>query len=212
MRSIVLATRNRAKLREIHQVLADLPVKVIGLELADGIAQPEETGQTFAQNARQKADYYAAATGRWCLADDSGLVVDALGGMPGVRSARYAAESHDRDTDRQAADKANNQKLLAELKDVPQDKRTARFVCHLALSDGEAVVLEATGVVEGRIAAAPRGHNGFGYDPVFIADQADRTMAELSAEQKNAISHRGQAIRQFAGLLEDFLQGHSTGQ
>lgn len=212
MHSIVLATRNRDKLREIRQVLADLPVDVAGLELADDIAQPEETGQTFAQNARQKADYYAAATGRWCLADDSGLVVDALGGMPGVRSARYAAESRDPDTDRQAADKANNQKLLSELKDVPQDKRTARFVCHLALSDGEAIILEATGVVEGRIAAAPRGQNGFGYDPVFIADQADRTMAELSAEQKNAISHRGQATRRFAGLLGDFLQGHGTGQ
>jgi len=206
-RSIVLATRNPGKLREIRQVLSDLPVEVTSLAVHERIPQPAETGRTFAENARQKALYYARATGQWCLADDSGLVVDALDGAPGVRSARYAAERCPPNTSRETIDAANNAKLLEALKDVPDERRTARFVCHLALADPRRVLIETFGTVEGRIAREPRGHNGFGYDPLFFLPQKGCTVAELPPGQKNAISHRGQAVRHFASLLKSFLSG-----
>ena len=204
-RSIVLATRNPGKLREIRQVLSDLPVEVTSLAVHERIPQPAETGRTFAENARQKALYYARATGQWCLADDSGLEVDALNGAPGVRSARYAAEAVDAGADRKTIDAANNARLLADLDPVDDDKRTARFVCHLALADPEGILLEACGTVEGRIARQPRGSNGFGYDPLFLLPKLGRTAAELSPEQKNAISHRGQAVRELARALAGLL-------
>ena len=205
MRSIVLATHNPAKLREIRQVLSDLPVAVSLVESAGDAPSPPETGATFAENARQKATYYALAAGRWSLADDSGLVVDALNGAPGVRSARYALDRLGPNPDGKQIDQANNAKLLEELKDVPEGERIARFVCHLVLSDGERVLIESNAAVDGRIAFAPVGKNGFGYDPVFIPDGYECTMAELSGEHKNAISHRGRAVRQFSHLLKDFL-------
>jgi len=205
MRSIVLATQNRAKLREIRQVLADLPVEVLPLDVLLPPDRPEETGRDFAENARLKACYYARATGKTCLADDSGLVVDCLGGRPGVNSARYAANRCGPAATREEIDRANNAKLLEAMKDVPDPERTARFVCHLALADGQEVLLEATGTVAGHIARQPRGSNGFGYDPLFVPDQVGRTMAELSPREKNAISHRGKAVRQFARLLRDYL-------
>jgi len=207
MRSIVLATHNTAKLREIRQVLRDLEVAVSLLE-PDYPDPPPETGLTFAENARQKAAYCARATGTWSLADDSGLVVDALNGSPGVRSARYALDRCGPRADREQIDRANNTKLLEELKDVPADKRTARFICHLVLSDGDRVLIESSGTVRGRIAFAPTGENGFGYDPVFIPDGYECTMAELPPAQKNAISHRGQAVRRFSRLLRDLLKGN----
>lgn len=204
-RQMNLATRNPGKLREMRQVLADLPVELLGLEALEGIDEPKETGDTFAENACQKALYYARATGLWCLADDSGLVVDALGGQPGVHSARYAAERFTPDADRLQRDAANTAKLLEALKNVPAGRRTARFVCHLALAEPAAVLLEATGTVEGVIAGKPAGENGFGYDPVFLVPQFDLTIAEMPAGLKNSLSHRGQAARQFAQLLRRMM-------
>ena len=169
------------------------------------IDEPDEPAETFAGNARAKARHYARATGRWCLADDSGLEVDALNGAPGVRSARYGADRWPAGADRPARDRANTAKLLDALAGVPTEERTGRFVCHLALAapDGR-VLLEARGTLEGRI-AAPAGENGFGYDPVFLLPDRGCTAAELSAEQKNAISHRGAALRELARTLPALL-------
>ena len=202
---IFLASRNLGKLREIRQVLGDLPVRVAGLDECGDIEPPAETGCTFAENARSKALYYARATGHWCLADDSGLEVDALGGQPGVMSARYAADQCPQGASREETDRANNAKLLAALAGVTDDRRTARFVCHLALAGAEGVLMETFGTLEGRIARAPAGHNGFGYDPIFFLPELACTVAQLTAEQKNLISHRGKAVRQFKELLRDFF-------
>jgi len=183
-RKIVLASRNPGKVREIRAALGACGVEVRGLAEADPdgrIAEPPEEASTFAGNARAKAAYYARATGAVALADDSGLVVDALGGAPA----------------------ANNRKLLRELAGVPEAGRTARFVCALALSDGERILLEARGTVEGHIAAEPAGENGFGYDPLFVVAGLGRTAAELSPDRKNEISHRGKAVREFVRLLRE---------
>ncbi len=205
-RTIVLATGNPGKLREIRAVLEPLGVDVRGLkDLPAAPPEPEETAETFAGNARDKALYYARATGQWCLADDSGLVVDALDGAPGVRSARYAADQCPPEAPRERIDAANNRKLLAELADVPDDRRTARFVCCLALADAERVLLETTGAMEGRIIHQPRGEGGFGYDPLFELPEVGLTTAKLSAENKHARSHRGQATRAFAAQLPALL-------
>ncbi len=206
MQRIVLATTNPGKLREIRQVLGSLPIDVLGPETFGEIDEPVEDGPTFAANAAIKARYYARATATWCLADDSGLVVDALDGAPGVFSARYGADRVPASAQRSEIDAANNAKLLEDMADIPDQRRTARFVCHLALSDGETILLEACGTVEGRIARAESGENGFGYDPLFIAEQTECAVAELSAEQKNQISHRGKAVREFAELLRAYLQ------
>jgi len=205
VRSIVLATRNCGKVREIRQALADVPVELIGLDRFADIPEPPETGETFAQNARDKALYYARATGHWCLADDSGLEVDALGGAPGVLSARYAADRCPPGADRLTIDQANNAKLLEQLADIPVERRTARFVCHLALASEEGIVLETCGAVSGRIIDSPMGTNGFGYDPLFWVEQLGCTTAQLSREQKNQISHRGKALRCLADQLRKML-------
>jgi XTP/dITP diphosphohydrolase len=212
-RRIVLATRNPHKLREMRQTLGELGFEIAGLADVDpqgAIPEPEETGTSFAQNARQKAGYYACATGLWALADDSGLEVDALGGAPGVYSARYAAQECPAGAGRAAIDAANNRRLLRELKDVGEERRTARFVCHLALADGQQVLRETRGVIQGRIAFVQSGQNGFGYDPLFLLPERGCTMAELSSEAKNAISHRGQAVRQMAALLRQ-MSGKGDG-
>ena len=133
--------------------------------------------------------------------------MDALAGAPGVRSARFAAEDVPAGAPRAETDRANNRKLLAAMEGVPPERRTARFVCRLALADGERIVLEAEGAFEGQIGTAPRGDNGFGYDPVFLPAGLDRSAAELSATEKNAFSHRGQAARQFARQLKELLDG-----
>ncbi len=209
IRKIVLSTSNPGKVREITAALAPLGINVISLANIDPdgrIRPPPEDGPTFAENARAKADYYARATGQWALADDSGLLVDALDGAPGVHSARFAAEEFDPQATRQGIDKANNAKLLRELAHIDEDERTARFVCCLALSDGQKTLIEATGEVAGIIARRPSGNNGFGYDPLFFIPKLGCTAAKLDPEKKNEISHRGQAVRKFAAMLKKLLE------
>ncbi|HOM18095.1 MAG TPA: RdgB/HAM1 family non-canonical purine NTP pyrophosphatase [Thermoguttaceae bacterium] len=191
---LVLGTFNRKKGEELAGLL-ELPGMRIGT-LADfpGAQPVEEDGQTFAENARLKAAGYARQIGQWVLADDSGLVVDALQGRPGVQSARYAGPTAD--------DAANRRKLLAELADVPLEKRTARFECHLTLANPEGVIrAEAVGRCRGRITFAERGGQGFGYDPLFEILEYHRTFGELGPVAKGRLSHRGRAIEQIRPVL-----------
>lgn len=184
MTRVVLATRNRHKVAEMRRILEGTPIELVsGLDL--DLPEVDETGDTFTDNAMLKADACLATTGLPAIADDSGLVVDALGGAPGVRSARYAGED---------ADDAKNLQLLIERMDGER-LRTARFVCVvvLALPGGDHVIEK--GVMEGVLADAPRGDGGFGYDPLFIADGEERTNGELAPDEKDAISHRGAAFR-----------------
>jgi XTP/dITP diphosphohydrolase len=177
------------------------------LSLADfpGIAAIQEDGSTFAENARRKALGYARLTGCWTIADDSGLMVDALGGRPGVRSARFSGDrpAH---KDRSLLDHRNMQKLLALLKGLPPEKRAARFVCALCLADPQKVLAEVQGVLEGVIAEAEAGSNGFGYDPVFFLPSLGKTVAQLTAAEKNAVSHRGRAAAKLRPLLLELLR------
>jgi len=205
-RTIVLGTWNEGKIREITDVLSDLPLRIVRLSEFGDVSEPTEDGETFAANARIKALHYARVTGMWCLAEDSGLAVDELGGAPGVRSARYACDDCPPDAGRDTIDAANIARLLAALDGVDDEHRTARFICHVVLADPQQVLIEADGAVEGRIIRSPRGGNGFGYDPVFYVDELGCTTAELSRQQKNEISHRGQALRRFASLLMDMLE------
>lgn len=197
---IIVATGNPKKVEEIRGALA--PAGIAVASLADtgfaGIPEPEETERTFAGNARLKAVAYAQATMQVVLADDSGLEVDALDGEPGVDSAIWAGA----EGDRAARDARNNAKLVAALRGVPQRARAARFVCTMCVAGpGGTVICEARGAVEGEIVDEPRGAHGFGYDPHFLVRALDRTTAELSPGEKNAISHRGQAAREIARLL-----------
>ena len=186
--------------------------RVAWKSLADfpGIGEVEEDGETFTENARKKALGYAQATGLWTLADDSGLVVDALGGAPGVNSARFSGERAV-GADRQTIDRRNMEKLLSMLEGIPMEKRTARFVCCLCLAGSEKVLIETRGTVEGLIAEEPAGTSGFGYDPVFLIPRLGRTVAQIDAEAKNAISHRGNAMRKLKPLLGELLEGRPDG-
>ena len=188
---LLVATTNRGKLAEIRDILGGTPTTLATLDDHPGVGEPEETGTTFAANARLKALYYAEATGELTVAEDSGLEIDALDGEPGVRSARFNGESY-------AEKFAAIRRMLAER---GADGSAARFVCALALArpsspDGSAVLWEAAGVVEGRVQLPPRGEGGFGYDPIFHCPPYGRTLAEVSPEEKAAVSHRGQAFRQ----------------
>jgi XTP/dITP diphosphohydrolase len=197
VRRIVLATRNGHKVRELQTILADLidelDLEIVGMGEFPDVAEVVETGVTFAQNATLKAVAAAQATGLPALADDSGLAVDVLGGAPGVFSGRWAG-TH-------GQDRANLELLLGQLYDVPDQYRAAAFVCAavLALPDGTLVVRE--GRMPGTLAREPRGDNGFGYDPILVVDGDSRTSAELTFEEKNAISHRGKAFRALAADL-----------
>jgi XTP/dITP diphosphohydrolase len=204
-RTVLVATGNPGKLREITRVLEDLDVRVTGLEDRPDIPEPEETGETFAENARAKALYYAEKTGQWCLADDSGLVVDAIDGQPGVLSARFAIDRCEPPLTRDRIDRANNDKLLEMLTYVEDEDRTARFVCCLALAEPGSVLLETSGIIEGRIGHEPAGKNGFGYDPLFLVPELNVTTAQLPSDEKNRISHRGKAVREFAEKLRGLL-------
>ena len=200
---ILVATTNPGKVRELRAMLGD---EVEWKSLADfpGVGEVKEDGATFAENARKKALGYARATGLWTLADDSGLVVDALGGAPGVNSARFSG-ARAQGADRKVVDRRNMEKLLSLLQGVPREKRTARFVCCLCLAGPERVLVETRGTLEGIIAEEPAGTGGFGYDPVFLVPQLGKTVAELGDQEKNAISHRGNAMRQFKPLLKELL-------
>jgi len=182
-REIVIASKNKGKIREIRQIYADLPVSIV--EHAD-LPDVVEDGDSFSANARKKAVEIARHTGKWSLADDSGLEVDALGGAPGIHSARWSG----------GGDEANNDKLLSELRDVPPPARTARYraVVVIASPDGR-IVAETDGACEGLIGFVRKGTGGFGYDPLFVVPQFGQTMAELPAETKHSISHRGEALR-----------------
>lgn len=194
MRRIVLATRNGHKVRELETILADLidelDLELVGMGEFPEVAEVVETGVTFAENATLKAVAAAAATGLPALADDSGLAVEVLGGSPGVFSARWAGT--------QGQDRANLELLLGQLNDVPDEHRAAAFVCAavIALPDGTVVVRE--GRMPGTLAREPRGGNGFGYDPILVVEGDSRTSAELTSQEKNAISHRGRAFRALA--------------
>lgn len=187
MPEILLATHNAGKVREIRRLAAGHGWRWHGLDDFPDLPPAVEDGATFAENARRKALHYAAATGLPTLADDSGLEVDCLGGAPGVHSARYAGEPRD--------DAANNRKLVATLADIAREQRTARFRCAMAFAAPEEVLGETEGAVEGVIVDEARGDNGFGYDPHFLIPSLGKTMAELSPDEKNALSHRGQALR-----------------
>ena len=186
---LVLATANPGKLKELQALLMGQAIKLATLRDFPGLIMPEETGLTFAENAKIKARALVAATGCWALSDDSGLVVDALDGAPGVYSARYAGDK--------ASDSDNNQKLLRELVNVPKDKRQAAFVCVIILASPTDNEYIFTGSCPGRIAPKPTGSEGFGYDPIFLpAPDFSVSMAQLTPDEKSAISHRGQALNQ----------------
>jgi len=186
---IVVATTNAGKLREIRRALAGAPVELRTLE-PGRVEEPEETGATFAENAALKALYYASATGQPTVAEDSGLAIDALGGRPGVLSARYPGETY--------AEKFAN--LYREL-GPHQQPWPARYVCALAFVTGGAVAFSCEATVEGHIAAKPRGDHGFGYDPIFFYPPYGKTLGEVADEVKLAVSHRGKAFRRFAQWL-----------
>lgn len=192
--NLLIATRNPGKLAEVQELLSDLPVMLISLADFPQAAEVAETGATFAENAAIKASAYALHTGAWTLSDDSGLEVDGLGGAPGILSARYAGEGA-RDAERVAL-------LLSELARTPDPQRSARFVCAIAIADPRGSIINlSTGVCEGRIAHAPRGKHGFGYDPVFIPHGYEQTFGELNSEIKQLISHRARALANTRAFL-----------
>ena len=197
---VVVATRNRGKLREIVPLLGGLDLDLVAVDALAPDAELREDGDTFEANALAKARQACAATGLPALADDSGLEVDALGGAPGVYSARYAGPGAD--------DARNNAKLLAALRDVPAGRRGARFRCVAAFVDpARGLELVRDGACAGEILTAPRGTDGFGYDPLFLVPAIGRTMAELPLDEKNRLSHRAAAFRALATALADVVSG-----
>lgn len=201
MPNLLLATTNAGKIREFRELLAGsgwtlLTPAEVGLDLT-----VEETGDSYAENARLKAEAYARASGLTALADDSGIEVDALDGAPGVHSARYAGQ----DTTHAHKIKV----LLAAIRDVPPERRTARFRAVIAISPPQGPTRYAEGVCEGAIAERPSGAGGFGYDPIFLVGDSGRTMAELSVAEKNIVSHRARALRAAAAILEELARDQS---
>jgi XTP/dITP diphosphohydrolase len=191
---VVLATTNPGKVAELRALFADSPLDLVTVE---GLPPVDEPGPTYADNAARKARLVAERTRAWALADDSGLEVESLGGRPGVHSARYAGEG--------ATDAQNRERLLKELKGRPAAYRKARFVCAMALASPEGVVHVAEGECPGRIAPAPRGENGFGYDPIFWLPDLGKTMAELPAGEKNLISHRAKAAEKMRRIARSLF-------
>lgn len=189
---IIIATHNKHKLREMSRILSPMGYEVVtDTDLGIELSEVEENGESFLDNARIKSQAGCKESGYPCIADDSGLCVDALGGAPGVFSARYSGVHGD--------DDGNNRKLLAELEGVPTEKRTAHFACAICLSFPDGREVTATGKCEGYIGYEKKGSNGFGYDPLFMVGQ--RSLAEMSAEEKDAISHRGNALKELQKIL-----------
>ena len=192
---LVLASRNPKKCEELLTLLAPLGIEVVPISAFPQVPPTEETGTTFEANATRKAEHARDGTGLTAVADDSGLVVDALGGQPGVRSARFAGEH--------ANDAANNRLLLDRLSGVPDAERTARFVCVVALACPHAETKLFRGETRGRISHNPLGENGFGYDPLFLSDELGQTFAQVDAPQKHGVSHRGRALQKLAAYCKD---------
>ncbi|CAI3457092.1 ribonuclease PH [Enterococcus cecorum] len=197
-KTIMIATGNMGKAKEFEKMFAKAGYQIKTMKDFPELPEVQETGQTFEENARLKAETIANILQCLVLADDSGLTVDALGGMPGIYSARFAGE--------QKSDASNNAKLLHELTDVADENRTAQFHCTLVFAAPQKESLVVEGIWNGRIARIPRGENGFGYDPLFIVDGLEKTSAELTPEEKNEISHRGQAMKKLDGLWQAWLE------
>lgn len=199
MPTLLLATRNPGKVREITSILEDSGWSFSSPQ--ENVGTPDENGKTFTDNAIAKARFYASAAGLWALADDSGLEVDALGGAPGVYSARYAGEN--------ASEADRRELLLSELAKVSAPERRARFVCVVAIANADGAVLNVSeGICVGTLTFAPRGNGGFGYDPLFVPDGYDQTFAELPENVKNRISHRARALlktKQFLTSAKDHV-------
>ena len=196
---IVLATRNRRKAEELKRMTSNMPLFVMTLDDFPGCPETEEDGETFEANAVKKATAVARYTGKPALADDSGLEVFALGGAPGIFSARYAGEG--------ATDSKNTEKLLQEMRSMEGSDRRARFVCCIALAFSDGAVQTFYGYVEGAIGREPHGANGFGYDPIFYPTGSDRTFAEMDESEKDAISHRGRALKSLYSYLRVLTAG-----
>ncbi|MEC1271574.1 XTP/dITP diphosphatase [Bacillus subtilis] len=194
MKEAIIATHNPGKVKEFKEILEPRGYDVKSLAEIGFAEEIEETGHTFEENAILKAEAVAKAVNKMVIADDSGLSIDNLGGRPGVYSARYAGEQKD--------DQANIEKVLSELKGIEKEQRTARFRCALAVSIPGEETKTVEGHVEGYIAEEPRGEYGFGYDPIFIVKDKDKTMAELTSDEKNKISHRADALKKLSKLLE----------
>lgn len=197
MRKIVFATGNQGKLREVKKILADLNVDIVSMKEEGIQIDVDENGTTFAENAQIKATAIGAHTDAIVLADDSGLVIDALNGEPGIYSARYLGED--------TSYRIKNQNLIDRLEGVPDEKRTARFVCAIAAALPDGTVLHTEGTIEGIIGYEERGENGFGYDPIFYVPKLGKTTAELTDDEKNAISHRGSALEKMKVLLQEYI-------
>lgn len=201
---VLIASKNQGKIREFKQMLADWPVSFAALDEWPDIEEPEETGDTFLENASLKAAYYAKETGMISLADDSGLAVDPLNGAPGVLSARYSGNHGD--------DAANNRLVLSQLANVPDERRTGRFLCALAVALPDGTIVATTeGSCEGLILREEKGAGGFGYDPLFWSPVLKKTLAEATSDEKNSVSHRGNALRALAKkwqVIEDAAGRH----
>lgn len=196
---LLIATRNGGKVRELAELLRSAPVRLLDLQAVGIDSDVEETGRTFTENANIKAMSYAREAKMMTVADDSGLVIDALGGAPGIMSARYAGP--------EASDADRIKKVLEELSGVPDRDRTARFVCAMSIADAVGnIVFDAEGVCEGRIINEPTGSGGFGYDPIFVPDGLDRSFGELPAEVKAEISHRARVTRLAVRYLQGFFR------
>jgi XTP/dITP diphosphohydrolase len=193
---IIIATKNRGKVREIRKALRGLGLKIYSLNDFSDVPEIEENGESFTENALKKARFYSKYFGKLTIADDSGLEVDALKGLPGIYSARFAGEG--------ASDRENNQKLLREMEGIRISKRGARFKCAMAIVsyDGKEVVAE--GSCRGRIGFREMGKRGFGYDPIFVLPQYGKTMAQFTLDEKNRMSHRGKALRKLKKIMTKF--------
>lgn len=198
MKKIIFATGNAGKMKEIRNILSDLPVQVLSMKEVGIQTDIVEDGKTFAENAVIKARAIMQLTGEVVLADDSGLEIDYLNKEPGIYSARYMGED--------TSYRIKNANLIQRLEGVPDEKRTARFVCAIAAAFPDGTVKTTEGTIEGRIGYEEKGENGFGYDPIFYVPEFECTTAELSEEQKNKISHRGRALTEMKEILKDKLE------
>lgn len=195
---IIFATNNQDKMKEIHAIMADFPIEILSLKEAGIHADVEENGKTFEENAVIKAEAICRMTGHVTIADDSGLEIDALGGEPGIYSARYMGED--------TSYRMKNGSLIKRLEGVPDEKRTARFVCAVAAAFPDAPTQTVRGTIEGRIGYEEAGENGFGYDPIFYLPEYGCTTAQMAPEDKNKISHRGRALEKIKPVLAEYFR------